>query len=114
VFCRTAPKHPKSNSKGLYPLHRVLVENRLGRLLRSNEVVHHLDGVKDNNTDDNLMVTTHSDHSRRHREQTAPLRVEVKCVCGKSFSLKPHQYRLRLKRNKTGKVYCSRSCGARV
>lgn len=114
MFCRTNPKHPKANSKGLYPLHRVLAENRLGRLLRPGEVVHHADGVKDNNADSNLLVTTIGAHAQMHQEQKALPLIEVICICGRTFHLKPHAYRLRLKRNKTGKVYCSRSCGASI
>jgi hypothetical protein len=67
MYCRTAPHHPKANSKGLYPLHRVLVENRIGRVLDYNENVHHADGDKDNNEEGNLILMTRSEHSRLHQ-----------------------------------------------
>jgi len=113
VYCRTEPLHPKRNSKGLYPLHRVLVENKLGRPLRSNEVVHHKDENPMNNRVSNLEAQTRSDHSRHHAHRVEL--VEVECwVCGESFELKPHQLRLRRKRSADGRIQCSRSCGRRA
>jgi hypothetical protein len=35
-------------------------------------------------------------------------------ACGKAFELRNSELRLRLKRNKSGKIACSRSCGNRV
>lgn len=65
-YCYTDPPHPNANSSGLYPLHRVLVENFIGRLLRSEEVVHHKDGDKNNNVLENLVVLSASEHARLH------------------------------------------------
>jgi len=111
MYCRTIPKHPRANSKGLYPLHRVLVENKLGRLLKPSELVHHRDHNKGNNTIENLMVMSNSEHSRLHRPYIKD--IECKCPeCGRMFFLSPRFYRLRLKRNKSGALYCSRSCGS--
>lgn len=47
--------------------HRVVVENTLGRKLRENEIVHHIDGNKRNNDPSNLVVMTRAEHSRIHR-----------------------------------------------
>lgn len=66
LYCRTDPPHPHRNSNGLYPLHRVLVENEMGRLLRDNEVVHHKDDDKNNNELDNLKVMRRTDHTSHH------------------------------------------------
>jgi hypothetical protein len=109
-YCRTSPLHPKSNSKGLYPLHRVLMENKIGRLLEDGEVVHHVDGDKSNDDLKNLVLLTNYDHTRLHREECGSL-VELICpVCGCGFTVKGNLYRLRTKRNKTG-LTCSRKCG---
>lgn len=111
MYCRTHPVHPKANSKGLYPLHRVLVENNLGRYLSKDEVVHHKDEDKSNNSIDNLQVLKRSDHSAHHSKNTE--KIQVFCgFCGKSFTLKPHVHRLRIKRNKRKLVFCSRACGS--
>lgn len=111
VYARTVPLHPKANSKGLYPLHRVLMENFIGRLLTPDEVVHHKDGDKSNNDISNLVLLTRSKHSILHKP-TLDL-IKFKCAqCGKDVSEKPHQYRLRAKRTK-GKLFCSIKCSAK-
>lgn len=47
--------------------HRVIMEERLGRKLKRNEVVHHIDGNKLNNNIDNLKVMTYGEHQNLHR-----------------------------------------------
>lgn len=48
-------------------LHRQVAEQKLGRPLRSNEIVHHIDENKHNNNPDNLEVLIdQSHHIRRH------------------------------------------------
>jgi len=109
LYCRTNPKHPKSNSKGLYPLHRVIAENKIGRLLFSNEDVHHIDEDKSNNNPENLAVLSKSEHAALHQKIDS---IALDCpICNSIFRLKPYQYRLRSKRSKSGWVYCSRKCG---
>lgn len=110
-YCRTIPPHPKRNSKNLYPLHRVLMENKLGRSLGPNEVVHHLDGNKNNNDPENLVALTHEAHGRLHAVEKAPPFVKCVCACGRPFSLRPNFYRARMRRAASGRIYCSRSCG---
>lgn len=111
MYCRTEPKHPKQNSNGLYPLHRVLMENKLGRILKDGEVVHHKDEDKHNNDIANLEVMTNADHTGHHHPVVAL--VNLVCPCGKEFSEKPHMYRLRLKRSKRKVLYCSLVCSRR-
>jgi len=110
-YCRTTPRHPKANAKGLYPLHRVLVENRIGRLLERGEDVHHVDGNKDNNDPGNLTIMSHREHARLHRQQASGHPVKLKCFnCKREIVLKPHQARQRLSRSVNGKVCCSYRC----
>ena len=113
MYCRTSPVHPKANSKGLYPLHRVLVENKLGRSLLPWEDVHHLDEDKTNNYPDNLKALSKSQHAKDHIKPIETIKIKCSC-CGKNFELKPHQYRMRKKRNKSNQVYCSRSCATKM
>lgn len=47
--------------------HREVVEQFLGRPLRSDEIVHHLDGDNTNNDINNLTVMTQSEHINLHR-----------------------------------------------
>jgi hypothetical protein len=113
LYCRTIPRHPKANSKGLYPLHRVLAENEMGRLLEGDEIVHHKDGDKSNNALANLEVMARSAHSKHHGLERGFDLIAFVCLCGKKVSLKPHIHRLRIARNKSGRLYCSRSCGTK-
>jgi len=46
--------------------HRHIMEEHLGRKLEKNEVVHHIDFNKKNNSIENLMVMTDSEHNRLH------------------------------------------------
>lgn len=50
------PNHHEANRHGQVREHRVVMEQKLGRLLRRGEVVHHLDGNRANNHPDNLEV----------------------------------------------------------
>ena len=108
-YCRTEPPHPRRNSKGLYPLHRVLMENKVGRQLGPGEIVHHKDENKENDRIGNLELKTRSEHSAHHAKKVK--KVECYCGhCGRTFLLKPFKKRLRLKRAKNGIIYCNHPC----
>lgn len=49
--------------------HRVVAEEKLGRPLQPGEVVHHIDGNKQNNKPENLQIMTQAEHARLHMEQ---------------------------------------------
>lgn len=64
--------------------HRYLIQQHLGRKLLSNEHIHHIDGNKLNNTIDNLMIVSPSDHRKLHKEKEWK---DIKCLhCGIIFS----------------------------
>ncbi len=61
--------HPsvKNNSSNYVMEHRLVVEKKLGRFLKPEEVVHHIDGNKRNNDINNLMVfKSSSEHLSFH------------------------------------------------
>lgn len=110
-YARTIPLHPKANANGLYPLHRVLMENRLGRLLNPREVVHHKDEDRTNDLVANLEVMTQSEHAAHHAKDL-PM-IKFNCPkCGELSTVEERFYRLRAKRNKNG-VFCSKACAAK-
>lgn len=46
--------------------HRVVMEKKLGRKLKTNELVHHIDHDKHNNHPNNLQLVTRAEHARIH------------------------------------------------
>lgn len=61
------PSHP-NNQRGYVREHRVVVEGKLGRYLKEDEVVHHINGIKTDNRIENLQVMSAKEHSQLHHE----------------------------------------------
>lgn len=63
-----APNHPrvKRNKKKYLGEHILIMEQYLGRYLEPCEVVHHVNGVKDDNRIENLKVMTVTEHKSLH------------------------------------------------
>lgn len=64
-----APWASCANQRGYAPLHRLVMELTLGRALRPDEIVHHIDGDSLNNDPGNLRVMSQSEHARLHGAQ---------------------------------------------
>lgn len=60
------PDHPKAIKKGYVAEHRLVAEEKIGRYLKENEVVHHINENKLDNRQENLEVMTASEHIKLH------------------------------------------------
>lgn len=65
-FAVKVPSHPKANNSGYVLRYRYIMEQKLGRYLKSNEEVHHIDEDSSNDVESNLMVLTKSAHAKLH------------------------------------------------
>lgn len=61
--------HPNSDSRGYIREHRLIMSNHIGRPLRNDEVVHHIDGNGLNNDISNLQLMTKKEHDSYHAKQ---------------------------------------------
>jgi hypothetical protein len=60
------PEHPRADPKGYVYQHILVAEEELGRPLGDDEVVHHVNGRKDDNRPCNLRMMTQTAHKRLH------------------------------------------------
>jgi len=62
---RYAPEHPRQQNGYVFE-HILVAEQKLGRFLKTGEVVHHIDGNKVNNHPDNIEVLPSASHHTSH------------------------------------------------
>ncbi len=85
--------HPLADCSGIVLLHRHMASIKIGRWLTKNDVVHHINGNREDNRPENLDVTTVSNHSKIHaRIFGHKPTVVIKCICcGNEVSGRPNR-----------------------
>lgn len=103
----------KTYIKGRYVYeHRFLMEKKLGRLLISGEVVHHIDGDRLNNDLENLELHTRSEHTALHNGPAEKL--DLICpTCGKAFTRFLSDIRFWRRRGRQ-RFFCSKRCSGKA
>ena len=95
VLVRVGVGHRLADVRGYAYEHRVVAEKKIGRPLRDGELVHHIDGNKQNNAPENLgVVAGIAEHWVEHRTSGRWLRnpgepnpiVLCECGCGRTFA----------------------------
>lgn len=64
------PDHPRADSKGYVHEHVLIAEQAIGRYLNDNEIVHHVNEIKDDNRIENLQIMDRFQHKSIHSRKT--------------------------------------------
>lgn len=60
------PDHPAASKDGYVMEHILVMEQFIGRRLKNEEVVHHVNKIRDDNRIENLRLMTRGEHARMH------------------------------------------------
>lgn len=103
MYCY-APTHPCANKVGKVMEHVYVMTKLIGRQLLPHECVHHIDRNRKNNSPENLMLMTNSEHTKLHSiEDAGTVYVDRSCpVCGTNF----------LATERMSQKYCSPNCAS--
>lgn len=67
------PKHPFCNCDGYVRRSHLVMEKKIGRFLKPQEIVHHINGIRDDDRIENLkLFKNHSEHMKHHRQNLSP------------------------------------------
>ena len=104
--------HPNAIKFGYVLLHRVIMENHIGRLLLKDEIIHHKDGNKNNNDISNLEILSKSNHTKLHASKVGRQMALLKCPnCNIIFERQKNQTHFF---KGTDFSICSRKCNGEL
>lgn len=102
------PSHPKSTKYGYVLEHRAVAENKIGRVLAADEVVHHINHNRKDNRPENLQVMGSQAHRKLHAKKGRSYVNLVCSQCGAKFVRERRQVHA-----VSIGVVCSRKCNGK-
>jgi len=91
------PDHPHCYQKGYMLEHRMVMEKKIGRFLKSHEFVHHKNSIRHDNRPENLEIVNSGFHVSRHNKNRT----------WKDISKEKHRLKaMKIKRDNRGR-FCS-------
>lgn len=96
------PGHYRADKQGYVKIADIVLEAKIGRPLWKNEIAHHIDGNKLNDSPDNLEVMDNLEHTRMHNEAKRKKENTQICLICKTIFSRPGR--------NSAKKYCSRKC----
>jgi hypothetical protein len=108
--------YPGMRYRGRYCYEHILVWwQNAGKIPPKGYEIHHINMDHRDNRFSNLQLVSSSDHRKLHGAMISKKSREslpkIHChLCKGEFSLKGSIYRARLKKNKSGKLYCTTDC----
>ncbi len=103
-------EYPGKKYRGRYIYeHHLVWWNNTGKTIEEDEVVHHKNEDKHDNSFGNLEKIPESEHKSIHAMEPAMMT----CQCGwceEDFTGRARELKQRLKKTQSGRIFCGRSC----
>ncbi|KKL16807.1 hypothetical protein LCGC14_2491880 [marine sediment metagenome] len=90
------PDHHRAYSNGYVYEHILVAEKKLGRFLKKGELIHHIDGDRQNNAPENIIVNKSIAHHKMYHRKNNKLRrpdelnITISCLCGCGVKFKEY------------------------
>lgn len=91
------PEHPNSRKSGYIAEHRYVMSQHIGRPLRKDEIVHHINENKSDNRIENLQIMTTEEHTRLHTKGNKDRFIRkgrTQCIYPECYEMTSSKYKL--------------------
>lgn len=105
--------YPGKRYRGKYAYEHVVVWwKNVGSIPPNGYEIHHVNGEHRDNRFENLKLVTSHEHRILHGQLRRRPPIQFNCgFCGVTSSRRARDYRYKIKTNRSGKLFCSLSCG---